>query len=556
VRIQLKVYSCLVLASVAAGCTGVLGTPAGPSTDGPPPSGGNLGGANGSDGSSANPSLGRTGPQRLNNIEYNNTVHDLLGTKLTPASTFVAEEASGFDNVASALGMTGSQYESYFGAAETLSADVFAQPKLRSAVFPCTPTDGDGGSCLHDSLSQFLLRAFRRPPLDSELTGLQKVYDSLRAGGVSVDDALAGVLTTTLASPQFLYRFGSGQGVDDYAGSKGYALAARLSYFLWSSMPDAQLFELAADGSLDDDETLRAQVTRMLADKRASALLDNFAGQWLGIRELATHKVLADNYPLWNDQLRASMGAEAKAYFSEFLFKDAPLADFFSSNVHYLDGTLGKHYGVADVQGTDLVRIDRDLGQRTGFFGLGAFLTVSSFAQRTSPTLRAKWILEELLCSPPAPPPPGVKANLEDSDSANAAASIDNVRERLELHRSNPACAGCHAAMDPIGLALESFDGIGASRDKYPNGDAVDTNGELPTGEKFNGPVELSDVIAGDPRFAHCATQKMLVYGLSRAVALKDPLVDQIEQSFLGSGGTLRALVTTIVLSDAFRITP
>jgi hypothetical protein len=536
------------MGALLGACTGLLDAPSGPG--GP---GDHLGGASGDDGDvSLYPGTGRTGAQRLNNAEYDNTVHDLLGTDLQPAKAFVGEEASGFDNVASALGMTGSQYEAYYGAAEKLAADVFADPAKKGELFGCTPSGANGGSCLTDTITDIGLKAFRRPVTDSERTGLVKVYAAALEAGVDANGALQHVLTTMLAAPQFLYRFDTASGGGTELAP--YVLASRLSYFLWSTMPDDELFAHAADGSIVEDAVLKAQVQRMLGSQRAQAVVQNFAGQWLGVRDLTTHKVRADLFPAWNDDLRSSLVKEAGAYFSEFLFQDRPLKEFFTSELHFVNGTLATHYGIADVAGTDLVRVDQDLGLRVGFLGLGSFLTMSSFAHRTSPTLRAKWVLEELLCSPVAPPPPGVDAKLgDDDDAANAAAQIENVRERLELHRSNPACAGCHAAMDPIGLGLENFDAIGHQRDHYDNGDAIDTNGELPGGIKFNGPVELANILADDPRFDRCVTQKMLTYALGRGMEQEGELVDQTRDAFLGAGGTLRALIETIVLGDDFR---
>jgi hypothetical protein len=230
------------------------------------------------------------------------------------------------------------------------------------------------------------------------------------------------------------------------------------------------------------------------------------------------------------------------------------MTEFLSAPVHYVNTRLAAYYGIPNVTSDELVRVETDIDERMGFIGLGSFLTVSSFAHRTSPTLRAKWIIEELLCSPLPPPPPGVQADLEGDDKANAAAAIENVRERLELHRSDPSCASCHALMDPIGLGLESFDAIGQARDKYENGDPVDTQGVLPDGQKFDGPRELSAVLSDDPRFPRCVAQKMLTFARGRSVESgEQALIDRTRDAYLAQGASLRALIDTIVLSDAFR---
>ncbi|HEY6879493.1 MAG TPA: DUF1592 domain-containing protein [Polyangiales bacterium] len=513
------------------------------STDDPFSSGGPLAGGD------AALVLGHTGPRRLTNYEYDNTVRDLLGTKLQPARSFVAEEADGFDNVASALGMTPSQFEAYLNAAEALSRELVADPARTKALIDCTPSGDDGGPCLSRWLDDFATRAYRRVPTAEEKKSLSAAYARARALGEDELGSLGHVLTSLLAGPGFLYRteLSVGGGAQTRA-LDGYELASRLSYFLWSTLPDRELFALAQDGSLVRSDVLRAQLTRMLADPRSSALLDNFAAQWLGWHKLAQHKVLPDAYPQFDEALRSSMLAEARAYVSEFIFGERPLREFLRANLHFVDGKLAALYGVAAPSA--MTRMEAPLGDRRGYLGLAAFLTVSSFAQRTSPTLRAKWILEELMCSTVPPPPPTAVATLEES--TNNAASIDNVRARLEQHRKDPSCAGCHARLDPIGLGLETFDGIGAARTKYPNGDTIDSHGELPGGVVFDGPAALSDVLANDPRFRACVSRKLLTYALGRSMNEEADLVDALEERAQGAG-TFRALIEAVVMSEAFR---
>jgi hypothetical protein len=418
----------------------------------------------------------------------------------------------------------------------------------------CTPSGDDGGACLGTFLSDFGVRAFRRPLTSAEQTGLRSAYKRARALGASEQDSVEHVTVAMLASSAFLYR----SEVSDAAAPNltraldGYELASRLSYFVWSTLPDRELFDLAKSGKLVQSDVLRAQLARMLDDPRASALVESFAAQWLGLRELATHKVLSERFPTFDEPLRSAMLEEARAYFREFIFEDRPLVEFLTAPEHFVDKRLARHYGIAEPSQAGFVRIDRAIGARRGFTGLAAFLTLSSFAHRTSPTLRAKWVLEELLCSPVPPPPPNVAGQLDAEDKANAAAALENVRERLELHRSDPKCAGCHKLMDPIGLGLEVFDGIGRARDKYDNGDPVETEGELPDGTRFDGPVALSALLAKDPRFLRCATQKVLTYALARSLSEDGALIDATLASFK-SEGTLRALIETVVLSAAFR---
>jgi hypothetical protein len=526
-----------------------FGAPAGPGAVAGPGSQPATPGEPGSIGHSTR-ALGRTGPRRLSNVEYDNTVRDLLGSKQTMGAAFVSEEGAGFDNVASALGMSPSQYESYFNAAESLAKELFADPARIKSVLPCSPNDE---ACLEPLLGEFGTRAFRRPLVASDKDGLRAVYKNARSLGLTPAQALEQALVAMLAAPQFLYRVELDQttGAPASRPLDGYELASRLSYFLWSTLPDATLLKLASTGELTKTDTLRAQLTRMLADPRAEMLVDNFAAQWLGLRELGQHKVSSERYPAFDDALRTAMIEEAKLFFTEFLRTERPLRDFLGGSLHFVDSRLSAHYGLTVQPGQTFMRVDTPLGTRRGFLGLAAFLTVSSFSHRTSPTLRAKWVLEELLCSHVPPPPPNVVDELEGDDAANAAAAIENVRKRLELHRSAPSCAGCHASLDPIGLGLEGFDAIGKSRTKYENGDPVDTRGQLPGGKAFDGAAELSSVLVQDPRFASCVTQKLLTYALGRSLDGDDALV---ESTLMVSGTpTVRALIETIVLSDAFR---
>jgi hypothetical protein len=536
-----------------AACSGEIGDPAGtgiPGSDVP-----TTGNASESSPAASSAPIGRTGPRRLSNVEYDNTVHELLGTDQKLASGFVSEEAAGFDNIASALDMTPSQYESYFNAADKLAAEFFANAKQRDAAIGCTPSGSDGGVCLDKFLKSFGTRAFRRALSADESAGISRAYGRARALGETEQASLQHVLTAMLASAPFLYRSEPADLTASAAPTRpldGYELAARLSYFLWSTLPDAELFGLAADRSLLQTAVLQKQLARMLADPRAQAFVDNFAGQWLGMRALTQHEVLADVYPQFDPPLRAAMIAEARAYFGEFLFEDRPLSEFLRAETHFVDKRLASHYGIPAPAQTGLTRVDEPIGDRRGFVGLASFLTITSFAQRTSPTLRAKWILEQLLCSPVPPPPANVVASLEGENTGNAALPIDNVRARLEQHRKDPGCAGCHNLMDPLGLALESFDGIGRSRERYDDGQAVDTRGVLPDGRRIDGPVALAGVLADDPRFLRCVAQKVLTYALGRTLDDEAELIDQTLASYRDRG-TLRALLEAVVSSDAFR---
>lgn len=494
---------------------------------------------------------GFVGIHRLNNTEYDNTVKDLLGLSNTPATTFAPDEqALGFDNIASALGMTPSQYEQYFAAGRTVADEAWKSPAAKARVMVCAD-DNDG--CKQQIVSKFGLRAFRRPLEPGEVERLLKVLAEARTAGEDFEGSLRHLVATMLTAPQFLYR------IERDANDKAhrlnpYELASRLSYTFWTTMPDDALFEAAEQDDLGSDEKLKAQVERMLSDARGIRFVDAFAGQWLGMRSLKSHQVDLQIFPDWDEELRQSMIQEASLYFRHFLDGDGRSAGtFFSEKLNYLNARLAKHYGLdASKYGKDMVEVKNASPDRVGFLGMGSFLTDRSFLHRTSPTARGVWILKNLLCETiPAPPP--VVPELDDNKPQSAAATV-NVRERLAVHRENPQCAGCHTLFDPVGLGLENFDGIGRYRDKYANGDAIDASGELPDGEKFNGLPELSSLLAKDDRFAGCMTQKLFVYSLGRDVDDADaPALEQLGKAWAKNDLNVRQLVKQMVLSEPFR---
>lgn len=458
---------------------------------------------------------GFKGIHRLNGREYNNTLRDLLGTQLRPADTFLNVAGHGFDNDAETLGMTSAQYSGYFQAAEEVAADVFADTSQRDRFMICD-TGAPDLQCAEQIITAWGPVAFRRTLFDHEAEVFLGVY--VRAVELGLDHLQASeqVLRAFLSSAEFLYRmeFDAAPDSDDVHPVSQAELASRLSYFLWSSAPDAQLRSLADAGELNGDR-LAEEVERMLADPKAEALIDSLAWQWLGMKKLESHGVLSDAFPEWSEELRAAMLTEAREYLRGYIQGELPWSEFLVGSFESPEA-LSSFYGESE-------------GQRFGFLGLGAFLTVSSFAHRTSPTFRAKWILEELLCDPPLPPPanadiPDLEAGtgVDPNDLANQAALIENVRERLELHRSDPGCAGCHAAMDPLGMALENFDGVGRYREAYTNGDPVDPTGEMPDGTPFDGLPSLANALSEDERFSACAVEKTFTYALGRVAKKND----------------------------------
>lgn len=503
---------------------------------------------------------GRVEIHRLNNTEYNNTVRDLLGTQSKPAAKFLAEEGLNFDNTATALGMTSAQYDGYFGAARDLMNEAAATPAELQRFLTCTPGNAAADACARQIIEGYGARIYRRPLEVAEVDRAMKVFnaDVVRAGS-SGKDALLLALRAMLSAANFLYRVE----LDPMPTSPvahsltGYELASRLSYLGWSTMPDDALFAAAKDGSLWQDATLEAQVDRMLDDPKAGAFIESFAGQWLDIRKLITHSVTPTVFNTYTAELSDAMLQEGYLWFQEFVNKDRPLSDWFTADFNFVNDTLAQHYGMpAPGTGAQLKRVEVTTDQRRGFLGLASFLTQTSFPSRTSPTLRGVWVLSELLCSPPPPPPANVPKLDQSATPAEMmqAAGTENVKTRLERHRADPTCAGCHRILDPIGLGLERYDGIGRYREKYGNGDPIDPAGTLPDGTAFAGSEQLGQLVGQDPRFPACVESKLFTYALGREVEDYDAeTLKDIQTKWTGRGPTIRNLMKQVVLSNAFR---
>ncbi|HMJ12474.1 MAG TPA: DUF1592 domain-containing protein, partial [Polyangiaceae bacterium] len=456
----------LVATSALAGCQGEIAAgnegPGGEGTTERPPKN--------PDGTvPQNLDVNRVAIHRLNNAEYDNTLRDLLGISATPASSFIADEKlAGFDNIASAFGMTDAQYEQYFNAADALVEETFANASLRARILTCAPASSTDLECAKKIIAQFGLRAFRRPLEASEIERLTALFSDALELGEDFTGGVKHVIKTMLASVDFLYRIeldAEPHSAEPHlVGS--YEMASRLSYLVWSTMPDSELLESAERGDLLKSEVLEAELGRLLSDPRASRFTMNFAGQWLGVRDLANHQVDKDVFAAWNEPLRQAMIREALAYFDEFLTGGRPITEFFTADVNFVDPTLAGLYGMAAPTSAAPVRVPDARDERRGFLGLASFLTLTSYSYRTAPTLRGKWVLENLLCQEQTPPPPNVPV-LDSAMSDPAALQSQNVRERLEAHRANPECASCHKVLDPIGLGLEHFDGIGKFRTVY-----------------------------------------------------------------------------------------
>ena len=403
-------------------------------------------------------------------------------------------------------------------------------------------------------VERFATRAFRRPATAAEVDRLMALYDRGRTGGKGHVEATRLPLLAVLVSPHFLFRIERGEGPRDEAGAvrlTGYELASRLSYFFWSGPPDDELLRLAAGKKLHDPTVLKAQVRRMLADPRGSALAEHFAGQWLGLRRLETAAPDRALFPGIHDPLRGAMAAEVLAQFAAVVREDRSVLDLLHADYTFLNEDLARHYGVKGVTGPHLRRVPLTDPARGGVVTTAAVLTLTSHPTRTSPVKRGKWLLDEILGAPPPPPPPDV-AELEEPPKGRPAATTH--RERLERHRADPNCYGCHVRMDALGLGLENFDAVGRWRDR-DGGKPVNAAGVLPGGETFASPAELKKVLlAHKGEFARCLTEKVFVYALGRGLDRADRReVKRVAAALAGHDWRFSALVTEVVLSYPFR---
>lgn len=483
---------------------------------------------------------------QLSAREYNNTVRDLLGTSSKPGAAFQSFEAAGFDTLAAAGVMNSRKVADYFSAAGTLAAEAFADPTRRANIVTCQPAAGGDTACAASVIQAFGLRAFRRPLDSAETADLVVRYQEALAQGLTHEAGLQQVVRILLASPQFLYRVElDAQSAVHPLG--GYEQASRLSYLMWSSMPDGALLAAAEKGELGAPERLSAEVDRMLADPRSRELVDNFAEQWLGARRLTGHVVDTAVFPTWTPALGSAMQQEMGTYFDDFLHGEQTYDEFLTSPVNFVDSSLAALYGLPDPGSAQLIRVQNTSGVRVGFLGLAGFLTHTSRMNRTAPSIRGKWIVNSLKCLELELPP-----NLAIPELAEPQAN-QTVRQVLEAHRQSPACAGCHNILDPAGLALEHFDAIGRYRETYANGLPVDAVGTLSDGSSFDGLVQLADAMSKDPSFVACAARKLFVYGLGRTVDDSEGYLDQIVTQWRSQGLSLRNLLKALVVNDTFR---
>ncbi|HJZ58576.1 MAG TPA: DUF1592 domain-containing protein [Gemmataceae bacterium] len=423
-------------------------------------------------------------------------------------------------------------------------------PESVKLLLGTRPTENaDKRAAAEKVLANFARRAYRRPVKPEELQRLLKLYDLAEAQGEPFEKSVRLPMKAVLCSPHFLYRI-----EDDPKDPNGirtindFEFATRLSYFLWSSMPDEELFGLAQKGTLRNPGVLDAQVKRMLKDPKAKALSENFAGQWLQLRNIKGLSPDKGYFPNFDEPLRSGMVREAESYFEYVVQNDRSIIEFLDSDYTFLNDRMAKHYGIANVSGSEFRLVKLTDARRGGVITMASTLTVTSNPTRTSPVKRGKWILENILGTPPPPPAP-------DAGELPPTGELKGtLRQQMEQHRANPKCAACHARMDPLGFGLENFDGIGGWREQ-DNKQAIDATGVLPDGAKFDGPAQMKKVLIGkSDQFRRCFAEKLLTFSLGRGLEYYDTCaLDEIVAASRANQDRFSAVVLAIVKSDPFQ---
>jgi Protein of unknown function (DUF1592)/Protein of unknown function (DUF1588)/Protein of unknown function (DUF1587)/Protein of unknown function (DUF1585)/Protein of unknown function (DUF1595) len=427
-------------------------------------------------------------------------------------------------------------------------------PESYRRVFRCGHAPGQHTpECIRSNLAALERLAYRRPVTPEEVDRIAKLVASAQQDGMTAEQAMRIGLEAILVSPNFLFRIERDPKPDDPATIhpvNDFELASRLSYFLWSSMPDEKLLELAEVKKLHDSTVLNAQVKRMLGDKKSDALIDNFAGQWLELRNLDSIRPDPDEFPQFNAQLRRAMFTETQMFVQSIVRDDRSIIDFIDGKYTFANETLAKFYGIPGVTGKEFRRVSLDGTQRSGVLTQGSVLTVTSYPTRTSPVLRGKWILENVLNTPPPPPPPGV-----GSIDAKGGPLAGTMRQQMEKHRADPMCASCHVQMDPLGFALENYNAIGQWR-THDAGQVIDSSGVLPNGKAFQGSEQLKVILSGNrDAFAECLTEKLMIYALGRGLEGYDRrAVKQITTKLAANDYRFSTLISGIVNSIPFQM--
>ena len=534
--------------AIGAPCSGCQGGSGAVETDGMDASAGEetdgTGGSTGlpdMPGADCGDSPGRVGLHRLTRSEYNRTVRDLFGVEGNPADVLPPDPTTdGFDNNASSLGVDPTSATLLLEIAETVATEAMDDGALPSC-------DTGDEACIDAGLRGLALRVYRRPPTDEEIAGLAGFVGAAEADGDGTDVGFRNAVMAMLMAPQFLYRSVPPTNTQTAGGEivalDDYALATRLSYFLWGSTPDDGLLDRAAAGELRDPDVLRAEFDRMLADPKSDALYEDFVAQWLQLGKLGDVLPDPDTFPTFGEDLRVAMADEVRLYFGGLRARGGSVLEFIGGHQTYANEALAELYGIEGVQGDAMVPVSTDPEQRAGVLTMPAVLTMTSDPTRTNIVKRGVWLAENILCAAPPPPPAGI-GPLGDPQPN------ETERERLERHRTDPACASCHVLIDPLGFGLENYDALGRWRTEV-DGNPVDNLGELPDGSTFSGAVEMSAVL--EDSFGTCVSEKMMTFALGRAMGADDTCrLEDIASRAATPEASIDDFLWTIVTSDAF----
>ena len=496
--------------------------------------------------------------RRLTHIEFSNTLRDLLGLNMNLVEDFPIDLSgkSGFDNSANTLFLQPILMERYLGAidkAVEATIPIEGNPTGKSPVLIVWPNNKEEElEAAGKIINRFLLRAFRRPPTNREVNEVSAVYNRSREKNEPFAIGIRRALGAALVSPVFLLKSEQVKETNESYQVDEFELASRLSYFLWASMPDDELFRMALEKRLAKPDEFARQVVRMLADSKSDALGNVFAAQWLGFDALGVRVRLdpIDN-PWCTDTLMTAMKQESAMGFTSLVRKNKPLSDLIQSKTTYVNEELAKFYKLKGVKGNEMRLVAHTDKRRYGLFGQASVLAVTSSPYRTSPIRRGEWILDSLLGTPPPPPPPDA-GELDEDIEENRKLTF---RQKLEMHSKNPRCYSCHREMDPLGFSLENYDWFGRWRSES-RGRSIDSKGRLPSGTEFEGPIGLRDVIVGEKLddLARQITRKMLSYALGRQLEYYDvPAVRKILKVFKEDNYRLQTLLREVCSSYPFK---
>ena len=494
--------------------------------------------------------------RRLSKVEYGHTLRDLYGVDSSIADDLPEEVfGEGYLNSLSPL-----QSELFLEIAKQVLQRIQgkegeAAARMRKRLFGEAPPAGADQREAARRVARSQARdAFRRPATEAELDTLVRVFDLGRDNGLDYQEALGLMLKAVLVSPQFLFITPAGEvdAKDPIVPLDDHQLASRLSYLLWAAPPDAELSALADEGRLHEPEILRAQARRLIMDPRSRALFDGFGAQWLGLSKLESQTFDAELFPQMTPALRAAMMAEARLFFESIVRENRRVVRFVDSDYTFLNGTLAELYGMeGSVKGPEMRKVKLTNPNRGGVLGMPATLAATSFPNRTSPVKRGVWALEQILGEHVPPPPPDVPELKEQEQESVEGLTL---RQRTVLHQTDPVCANCHKALDPIGFGLENFDAIGRWREKDDAGGAIDSAGTLPSGEAFANPRELKRLIAKrETKLARNLTERLMAYALCRQLEGYDEIVlDQLMEKIAKDDHRMQTIITEIVTSYLF----